>query len=234
MSPRALPWPDPARLAWTCALLPVAVVHACYAIATAAGYLPLCVPYLEGCTSISATGRHGAAYVLFKAGILPTAVLLAGFWWLAAGWLGSLGDPSVRARRWVLGLGLTGAAFLVLYTVFLGHKGDFYNLMRRFGVTLYFGASYLAAIVLVSRVERLARAGQSAVPGALRRALVGLMAVLLLLGLGSIPVSNFVADKDPIENAIEWVFTLLLFGFYGLVGLAFRATGFRGGAARAS
>jgi hypothetical protein len=51
--------------------------------------------------------------------------------------------------------------------------------------------------------------------------------VLLILGLGSIPVSNFVADKDPIENAIEWVFTLLLFGFYGLAGLAFRATGYR-------
>lgn len=35
------------------------------------------------------------------------------------------------------------------------------------------------------------------------------------------------AAKDPIGNATELVFTLLLFGCYGLAGLAFRATGFR-------
>lgn len=227
MSAPTRPGPDPATLAFACFLLPVAVVHACYAIATSAGYLPLCVPYVDGCTSISATGRHGLAYVVFKAGILPTAVLLALFWRAAADWLAVLGDGSRRARDWVRWLGFTGAAFLVLYTVALGHKGDFYNLMRRFGVTLYFGASYLAVIVLVSRLERLARAGSTAVPRRLLRALVALATVLLALGLGSIPVSNFVADKDPIENAIEWVFTLLLFACYGLVGLAFRATGFR-------
>jgi hypothetical protein len=227
MSAPTWPGPDPARLAFACFLLPVTVVHACYALATAAGYLPACVPYLDGCTSISATGRHGLAYLVFKAGILPTAALLALFWRAAGDWLGELGDGSERARRWVRWLGFTGAAFLVLYTVFLGHKGDFYNLMRRFGVTLYFGASYLAVIVLVSRLERLARAGSTAVPRRLRRGLVALVTVLLALGLGSIPVSNFVADKDPIENAIEWVFTLLLFACYGLVGLAFRATGFR-------
>jgi hypothetical protein len=227
MSSRPWTGPDPALLGLACFLLPVAVVHACYAIATSAGYLPLCVPYVDGCTSISATGRYGLAYFVFKAGILPTAVMLALFWRAAADWLGELGDQGNRARGWVRWLGFTGAAFLVLYTVALGHKGDFYNLMRRFGVTLYFGASYLAVIVLVSRLERLARAGSTAVPRPLRRGLVTLATVLLALGLGSIPVSNFVADKDPIENAIEWVFTLLLFGCYGLVGLAFRATGFR-------
>jgi hypothetical protein len=222
MSAPTRPGPDPAHLAFACCLLPVVVVHACYAIATSAGYLPLCVPYVDGCTSISATGRHGLAYVVFKAGILPTAVLLALFWRAAADWLGTLGDDSRRARGWVRWLGFTGAAFLALYTVFLGHKGDFYNLMRRFGVTLYFGASYLAVIVLVSRLEQLAATGHAAVPRWLRRALLALVTALLALGLGSIPVSNFVADKDPIENAIEWVFTLLLFACYGLVGIAFR------------
>lgn len=213
---------DPAALAFACLLVPVVTVHACYAIAVGQGHLPLCVPYLQGCTSISATGRYGAAYFLFKGGILPTATLLAAFWWLAGAWLRTVGDTAATRRRWMLGLGLTGAVFLAIYAVALGHKGEVYNLMRRFGVTVYFGTSYLAALLLVDRAWQCAD-----VPPRLRRALLAVVTVLLVLGLGSIPVSNFVADKDPVENAIEWVFTLLLFGFYGLAGLAFRATGFR-------
>jgi hypothetical protein len=213
---------DPAAVAFACLIVPIVTVHACYAIAVGQGHLPLCVTYLQGCTSISATGRYGAAYFLFKGGILPTVALLAAFWWLADAWLRTLGDGAATRRRWMLALGLTGAAFLAIYAVALGHKGDVYNLMRRFGVTVYFGTSYLAALLLVDRAWQCAQ-----VPLRLRRALLAVVTVLLVLGLGSIPVSNFVADKDPIENAIEWVFTLLLFGFYGLSGLAFRATGFR-------
>jgi hypothetical protein len=214
---------DPALIAFACLLLPLAVVHLCYTLAVAGGHLPLCIPYLQGCTSISATGRYGVAYFVFKGGMLPTAVLLGIFWWLVSMWLAALGDTGVRARRWMLALGLTGAAFLALYTVFLGHKGEVYNLLRRFGVTLYFGSSYLAALLLTGRVREL----RDRVPRSLARAMLVLVSVLLLLGLGSIPVSNFIANKDPVENAIEWVFTLLLVAFYGLVGLAFRATGFR-------
>ena len=48
--------------------------------------------------------------------------------------------------------------------------------------------------------------------------------MLVLLGLGSIPVSNFIADKDPVENAIEWVFCLLMSAFYLLTAVAWRRT----------
>ena len=34
-------------------------------------------------------------------------------------------------------------------------------------------------------------------------------------------------DKDPVENAIEWVFCLLLSSFYLLTAVAWRMTGFR-------
>jgi hypothetical protein len=54
------------------------------------------------------------------------------------------------------------------------------------------------------------------------------VSVLLLLGLGSIPVSNFVVDKDPTENAIEWSFCLLLSAFYGLTAAAWHRTGYDG------
>ena len=48
-------------------LVPLIGVHAAYLIAVDYGYLHLCVPYLDGCTSISATGRYPPASFLFKA-----------------------------------------------------------------------------------------------------------------------------------------------------------------------
>ena len=64
-----------ARLNWVAlasALVPLAVANVCYLVSATAGHIPLCVPYVEGCTSISASGRYGMAYWLFKAGMLPS------------------------------------------------------------------------------------------------------------------------------------------------------------------
>ena len=62
-----------ARMALLAGVLPIVVVHACYVISVQAGIIPACIPYASGCTSISAAGRHGASYVLFKAGMIPAA-----------------------------------------------------------------------------------------------------------------------------------------------------------------
>jgi hypothetical protein len=201
------------------ALLPLLTIHTCYLLSATASLIPLCVPYIAGCTSISAAGRHGLSYYLFKAGMLPAAVLTAACWWQARAWLMALGHPDNRALRAMAWSGITAAAFLALYTVFLGSKGDVYNLMRRFGVTFYFGGSLLAQLLLLARLHALR---PTALPAWITRAMFALSALLLVMGIGSIPVSNFVADKDPIENAIEWNFCLMLTAWYLLLWQAWR------------
>lgn len=220
---------DPATVALLCCLGPLITVHVSYGVSAAAGFIPWCVPYLDGCTSISATGRHGIGYVLFKAGMLPSAALLILYWGICRNWLLEAGDADGPALRSLLWLGIAGALFLMLYTVFLGHQGAVYNLLRRFGVSLNLGLTYLAQLLFVWRLGRLrSRTGRALCPPGLLRAKTWLVTVLLLIGLGSIPVSNFIADKDPVENAIEWTFCLLMSGFYLLTALAWRRSGYRG------
>jgi len=224
------PGPAPATIALLCFLGPVVTVHVTFAVSALAGYVATCIPYLEGCTSISATGRHGLGYVLFKLGMLPSALLLIAYWRLCRDWLLSAGDVEGPGLRGLLWLGIAGALFLMLYTVFLGHKGEVYHLLRRFGVSLHLGFTYLAQLLLVWRLRRLReRGGPGPCPPGILRAKTALVTVLLLLGLGSIPVSNFIADKDPVENAIEWTFCLLLAGFYLLTALAWRLSWRRSG-----
>jgi hypothetical protein len=215
--------PASATIALWCFLGPVLTVHASYVVSAASGIVPACIPYLEGCTSISATGRHGLGYVLFKAGMLPSSLLLIVYWRLCRDWLLDAGDVNGPGLRSLLWLGVAGALCMALYTVFLGHKGEMYNLLRRFGVTLNLGFTYLAQLLFVWRLRRLrVKGGRIPCSAWILQAKTWLVSVLLLLGLGSIPVSNFIADKDPVENAIEWAFCLLMSAFYLLTAVAWR------------
>lgn len=215
-------------IALATALLPLVTVHLCYALAIGADRVPACIPYLEGCTSISATGRYGWSYFVFKGGMLPAAVLTAWFWWLCRRWLRLVGDDSAwpAAIAWT---GIIAAVFLVLYTLFLGHKGEVYNFMRRFGVTVYLGFGSLAQLMTLARLHRLGGTRPGLIPRRLLRAGTVLAMLLLALGLGSIPVSDLVPDEDvadAILNAIEWDFCALAVGFYLVLWRAWRATGF--------
>jgi hypothetical protein len=82
--------------------------------------------------------------------------------------------------------------------VFLGVEGEIYQWLRRFGITVYFGGTVLAQMLLASLHGRRART------------LVAVCALLLVLGLASIPLQHFAADRDAAVNALEWTYALLM------------------------
>jgi hypothetical protein len=65
-----------------------------FPLAYAAGLMPWCIPYIDSCTSISATGREPPAFFVFKALMIPAAMLLMAYWLLNARWLRQLGCVS--------------------------------------------------------------------------------------------------------------------------------------------
>jgi hypothetical protein len=210
---------------WT-GLLPFIVINLAYLGSAIGGHIPACIPYIAGCTTISSAGRYGLSYYFFKAGMIPAAVLLAGFWIMCRRWLIELGDDNRAMTKSIAVLGILAAVFLVLYTVFLGSRGDFYYLMRRFGVTLYFGFGGLVQILLLARLQRLRAKGAHQIPGRLLRLMLLVLLGLLIIGLASIPISNFIVDKHQPRNIVEWNFALLMSGYYLLVWRAWRVTGF--------
>ncbi len=205
-----------AWVAFTTGVLPILVVNGCYIVSVVGNHIPKCIPYLQGCTSISSAGRYGAAFFLFKSGMIPLALLLAYFWILVRRWLIALGDRQNRELQALVYIGLLGAAFLILYTVFLGTEGDIYSLLRRFGVTVYFSCSYLAQLLLLHRLVTLRDAGKIQLPRSITGGMLTIAIVLLFLGLISIPIGNFlfIDEKKTAMNIIEWNFALLLSGYY--------------------
>lgn len=189
-------------LTLTVALLPVVAANLCYAISAAAGYIPVCFTYLDGCTSISSTGRHGVGYVLFKLTMLPQAGLLFVFW---ARYPTRL-DPanSAKALRVARRAGRIGALFLVIYVLTLGAETPLYALMRRYGVFVFFIGTFVAMCCCSHwHWRRAATAGSTRLFGAL---CIGMLA----LGLAEIPLGKFGLADNRAENIIEWNFALLM------------------------
>ena len=182
------------------AVVPTLTVNVCYLISSTQYLVPSCVPYLEGCTSISSAGRYGVSYYLFKAGMVCSAALLVAYWRRTSRHILA---ASGRAAPVVAATGTGGAVFLVLYTAFLGTEGDIYFLLRRFGTILYFGLTLTAQLMALRRLETFA-------PRWLTRAKKSGCVAMLLFGGASIPVMNYMDDKDAFQNIIEWNLSLLM------------------------
>ncbi|MDX1589037.1 MAG: hypothetical protein R3296_08875 [Oleiphilaceae bacterium] len=186
------------------ALLPLVTIHTTYLIAATQGFVDWCIPYLQSCTSISATGRNGLGYFVFRGAMIPALVLIFLFWCVNHAWLRSLGYPRGRGVIW---LALPAALFLLMYTLSLGHAGDTFNLLRRIGVTGYVGMTGIAQITLGAALYRGPVAG-------LRRSggrLLGLSGFTLGVATLSVVLDGLpVVNYDVMKHSFEWILVVLL------------------------
>lgn len=214
-------------LAYAAALLPLFAIHLCYLWAASLGHVAWCLPYLHSCTSISAVGRSPPEALLFKALMIPAAVVLAMYWWASRLWLLQLGCRSRRRLAAIVALGLVASAGLVLYSVVLGEIGDGYRLSRRTGVFAFYGLSYLALLLIAAVLHEL-----PLLPANRRacRALWVNAGLMLVMGLLNTAIGVWdQALSRRTEDAFEWGFTALLCCQVLITANLWRRTGFRVG-----
>lgn len=196
-------WP----LALAAGLLPALASGIAFVLATQAGLVPSCNPFVEGCVSISRAARHDLPNHVFRALVLPSAVLQALVWLVQAQALHAVGGAAVRRSAIVLAsLGVAAGIALVLYGSFLGTEGATYRLLRHYGTVVCFGGTCLAMLVLGRALQRLHRLGSLDLPRGHERALLALFAAIVALGVINALVGAW-ADaslKDRVENITEW------------------------------
>ena len=196
------------------ALAPVIGVNLAYWIGVTHDNLPSCIPYIDGCTSISSTGRYPPGDRLFRAVMLPQAVLLAVAWYATALWLRAVRPDATRAATTALVAGLLGALALIIYVSYLASNDPFYEVMRRYGIYFYFVCTVVAQIA-VSLVVPVAT---------LRRVMLGIMVTPFALGLLNFAQKAIVENPDQTENVIEWIVSLLMQLWFVVLWLAWRRT----------
>jgi hypothetical protein len=212
-------------------LLPIVAIHVSLLLAIDAGTIPSCFPYVDGCASISATGRYEPASFVFKPAMMSEWVILMAYWLFNVAWIRSLSEAAGASRKpgtWIGIFGCAGALALILYVTFLGTQAPFYEVMRRFGVYLYFLFSVIAQILLAHETIRFSRDLELAETTKIGR--IQMMLALVPFGLGALNLvlKSTLANPDPAENIIEWVFALLMHAYFVLTYVTWKQTGFDG------
>jgi len=196
-------------------LAPLIGINLAYWIGAGHDVLPSCIPYFDGCTSISSTGRYPPGDRLFRAVMLPQAAVLAFTWYFAALWLRVL-KPDSKAGTTVLVSGITGALALIVYVSYLASNDPFYEFMRRYGVYFYFVGTALAQLVLSLALDR----------SPVQRAMVWVIVTPFALGIINLVQKAILGSENNNENRIEWIASLLMQAWFVLLWVAWRKTRF--------
>lgn len=224
--PRAVAlWPLP----MAAGLLPAIATLVAWRLSIALDLIPACNPFTDGCVSISRAARHGLPNHLFRALVLPAALLQAATWFLCAQWLRKSGVLAGGRARLLATAGAAAGLFFILYGTFLGTEGDIYRWMRRFGIVFYFGLTAICLIVAVGLIARGAYRGTSGVGRHVAWLMVALTWGLLGIGLASAFSPLFLPDpqaQDYFTNALEWYGSALITAFFVVLALAWRRTGY--------
>jgi len=206
-------------------IAPIIGVTCAYLLGVSYDVLPSCMPFIDGCTSISATGRNMPGRLVFRSVMFPQSVLLIVVWYLGARWIRDM-TPSRISAVTVTVSGCIGAFALVIYVATLGTRTPLYDFMRRFGVYFYFLGTATAQVTLA--VTLLAHAKRT-MAMSLKRIATGMLwfcGLPFALGILNFALKAVLDDPDFTENRIEWISALLMQFYFVALYIAWRNTGF--------
>jgi hypothetical protein len=210
---------QPKSLVWIITILPLLVSNAVFLLSAYEGFIPWCIPYVDGCTTISQAARSGDSIFIFRATMIAYGVLLIWFWIYVKQWLNLLYGRTTNIARLILWMGAVGAVFLIVYIDFLGTTGEINRFMRQYGIMVFFILTPLAQILMLKEHYNILK---SLPNGAInpKVLLYQLVVVLLMLIIGIINIALDVTNYETYEseNIVEWNFALLLnMYFLGMV-----------------
>ena len=119
-------------LSLACFLLPISTVLISYFLSIKLNLVSLCIPNIEGCTSISRIGRYEPVKYFFKPMMYLYSVLLIFYWILFFEKLKTLNIKN----KYVYWISLFSVFFLILYVTFLG-ESKVYSFFKRIGIYIY-------------------------------------------------------------------------------------------------
>ena len=181
-------------------MVPVSTVVVAYFLSSLGGYVDRCVPFLDGCTSISKVGRYGVSFYLYKILIIPSVILMITFWYQV--------NQYVYKSKLLLFINITSCIFLIIYLLALGFDGKIYRFMREIGIFIFFILTPICQAWLSFSLPNNKIRFKSFLYVLLFLYLISLVSYFFILPLNN---ANY-------ENIIEWNFAFLIFLFFPLFG----------------
>ena len=180
------------------------------------------IPYIDGSLSISRASRTYPKYLLFKPGMIITAILLMKYW-MANGKLFKKINNKLYKRNYFVLFGIGSAIFLILHSIFLGinFENDFYKFFRRFMLLGFIIFEIIAQALLVINIFKIKKKIDSFINKKVLTLKVILVSLLIIVAVLSAPILNS-SEYVHFKHALEWNYFLGVVTFYLLTFLIWK------------
>ena len=172
------------------------------------------IPYIDGSVSISRSARGYPNYLLFKPGMIITAILLIQYW-IANNKLFKKINQETNKNKYFLFFGVGSALFLILHSIFLGFnfEMDLYKFFRRFILLGFIIFEIIAQALLVINLIKIKGEIAQFINKKILTIKMILVSVLIIVALLSAPILNS-TEYTHFKHALEWNYFLGIVSFY--------------------
>ena len=194
------------QLSFIVFLIPTFTVVFSYIISLNLNLVPSCIPIIEGCTSISRTGRYFPVNIFFKTLMFISGILILLYWHKNYKFF------KYSHRKKFLNITyiffIICIFFLFLYLIFLG-ENNYYKFFRKIGIFIYILFSIVSEFLLslnyfINIKNKLLRSSF------VKYKLV-LSTFLIILGVFLFPLMVMKIDNvSNLRNIISWNYFLLI------------------------
>ena len=125
-------------------LLTVFTVILSYIFSLRLDLVPSCIPFVDGCTSISRSGRNFPVNIFFKFFLFLSGILILFYWYYNYIFF----KKKNKLIKFNFIFGILSIFFLFLYLLFLGDNSYYYKFFRKIGIFIYLLFSVISGLIL--------------------------------------------------------------------------------------
>ena len=186
--------------------IPTFTVIFSYIFSSNLNLVPSCMPIIDGCTSISRTGRYYPVNYFFKSLIFISGIFIILYWYKNYFFFNKHFKSNLN--KIALLIGLLSITFLFLYIIFLG-ESNYYKFFRKIGIFIYILFAIISEFLL--SIIYFKNRNYNLFSNNFIKTKLYLSSILTILGILLFPFMIMKIDNvTNLRNAISWNYFLLI------------------------
>jgi len=172
------------------------------------------IPYIDGSLSISRASRTFPQYLIFKPGMVITAILLCIYWYKNNSLINQFKNEISKRNTFMI-FGILSAIFLVIHSLLLGVETDIkiFKFLRRVVLLSFIIFEIVAQAMLVLNFYRLKQKIDNYFNLSVLKLKIILVSVLITVAVLSIPIL-ITSGNVHFKHGLEWNYFVGVILFY--------------------
>ena len=180
------------------------------------------IPYLDGSLSISRASRTFPQFLVFKPGMVITAILLCFYWYKTNLLINHFKKTDNKINSFMV-CGILSAIFLIIHSLLLGIETDIkiFKFLRRVVLLSFIIFEIVAQTYLVLILYSIKDKLTNLINFKILKLKLILVSILIAIAVFTLPFLNSNSHKL-IKHALEWNYFIGVIGFYFLTFLMWK------------